>query len=191
MKAAESATRQGNLTLLSCSSASTILWLADWLITMFSFTCNSIRNVFRFRSSHHVHKCPSKLVFFNISQYLPCWMLSLRVNKQKRKVALTGYFKSWLLHWSEPVLESLSNKVADLIKKRLQQRWFCDFFNNSSCYRHLWWLLLRKSCFLKFCNFQSKTPVLEFILMKLQVWSATLLKRNSNVDVFLWILQNI
>ena len=43
---------------------------------------------------------------------------------------------------------------------------------------------------LKVCNIYRKAPVLESFLVKLQSWRLiNLLKRDSNTDVFLWILQ--
>ena len=53
-----------------------------------------------------------------------------------------------------------------------------------------------KSCFLKFRNIHRKTPVLESFLNKvagLEAYPfrlATLLKRDSNTGIFLWILKS-
>ena len=50
-------------------------------------------------------------------------------------------------------------------------------------------LLLRKSVLKNFAKPQEK-PVLKFLYNKVAgTWPATLLKRESNVSVFLWILQ--
>ena len=69
--------------------------------------------------------------------------------------------------------------------------WICSMLSSSS-------LLSRHKCShqrffiekaaLKFCSIHRKTPVSE---PKLQTWRlASLLKRDSNTGVFLWILQN-
>ena len=69
--------------------------------------------------------------------------------------------------------------------------WICSMLSSSS-------LLSRHKCShqrffiekaaLKFCSIHRKTPVSE---PKLQTWRlASLLKRDSNTGVFLWMLQN-
>ena len=50
---------------------------------------------------------------------------------------------------------------------------------------------VKKGCFEKFCNIHRKTPVLESLFNKVvDLRPAILLKRDSNVDISLWILQN-
>ena len=56
-----------------------------------------------------------------------------------------------------------------------------DFFSEAATRDDVLW----KKLFVKFRNIYRKTPVLEPLL------TLTLLKRDSNTGVFLWILQNL
>ena len=135
-------------------------------------------NLQTYKKNYFTH--PPWCILLSFSQNASRLLLPKRLWKCARTISFRKYKRKVVLKFT------CRPQPATFLKTRLWHRCFSvnfvKFLRTSFSIQHLQWLLL---------NFKGKHQWWSLFLTNLQTFrSATLLKRDSNADVFLWNLRN-